>query len=133
MCVDPSLPLHITAPSAPQNLMAVPDSSTAINVSWNEPEILNGVITDYIVTYFPSDDPESETNISTMMNTLTLQLTGLEKFTNYTISVLAVTVSPGEPSQSVTVRTNEDGKFAPHSSSSSSSSSSSFLSPPPLL
>ena len=39
-----------------------------------------------------------------------IQLSGLERFANYTITVLGFTVSLGEESDPVTVRTNEDGK-----------------------
>lgn len=39
------------------------------------------------------------------------ELTGLMIFTNYSISVQAETVEPGDPSETITVTTDEDCEF----------------------
>ena len=41
---------------------------------------------------------------------LTVLISGLDPFTNYTFYVLAVTTAPSQPSDSVTVLTDEAGK-----------------------
>ena len=90
--------------------MAMASSSTAIDVTWTEPSMPNGVIRRYQVTYTRNDvmdaTPETVDETSTAV-----QLTGLEKFTNYTIFVQGFTVELGEQSDSVTARTDEDGMF----------------------
>ena len=43
-------------------------------------------------------------------NNVTVLVSGLDPFTNYTFYVLAVTVTPSEPSDSVTVFTDEGGE-----------------------
>ena len=49
---------------------------------------------------------------STGDNSTVIELTGLNIYTNYTITITAETVSLGDPSDPVTVLTDEDGKFA---------------------
>jgi len=46
------------------------------------------------------------------IGSISLLVPGLNPFTNYTFNVLAVTVAPSEPSDSVTVRTDEAGKHS---------------------
>ena len=42
---------------------------------------------------------------------VTVLVSGLDPFTNYTFYVLAVTVSPSEPSDNVIVKTDEAGNY----------------------
>ena len=67
----------------------------------------NGIITHYQVTYTRNDvmDAANTSGPATM-----IQLSGLERFTNYTITVRGFTVDLGEASDPATVRTNEDGE-----------------------
>ena len=59
--------------------------------------------------YGSSDDMEMmEVNSSTV----TVLVSGLDPFTNYTFYVLAVTVAPSEPRDNVTVLTDEAGKMS---------------------
>ena len=58
--------------------------------------------------YGSSDDMEMmEVNSSDV----TALVSGLDPFTNYTFYVLAVTVTPSERSDNVTMLTDEAGKF----------------------
>ena len=88
-------------------------SSTEIVVTWDEIPGLdqNGVIIDYEVQIeqldFPADifvDPLNTTSLS-------INVTDLEEYVNYNISVRAYTsVGPGPYSDPVTERTLEDGR-----------------------
>ena len=101
-------------------------NSTTVEVTWNPPSITNGILRYYTVGYSSSDDVEMiEVNYTDMtssrmgedigsgitINFVTLLVSGLDPFTNYTFYVLAATVAPSEPSDSVTVRTDEGGWF----------------------
>ena len=100
----------------PQNVTATALSSNEIEVSWEEVPAIsrNGIITIYGVQYEPLETFDDQISIA-MVNTsgpvLTLNLTGLEEYVEYNISVRAYTsTGPGPYSDPVTVRTLEDGK-----------------------
>lgn len=91
-------------------------SSTSINVTWVAiPSAqVKGVLTSYTVQYLPLDkygnnvtDRQQFTVPSTQMSA---ELKGLKKYTNYSISVSGVTRDIGVESQSIFVRTSEDGR-----------------------
>ena len=96
----------------PQNVQATAVSSTEIMVTWYEVPGLdqNGIIIDYEVQIEPLDFPaDIMTNLVTTTN-LSILVTGLEEYINYSIAVRAYTsVGPGPYSDPVTVRTSEDG------------------------
>ena len=107
----------IAAPtSPPSNVMATAVSPTSIMVTWDmvPPIDQNGVITMYEVLY----EPLEAFNGAIMSNTTTVDgtaravnLTGLEEYVNYTISVRAYTsAGEGPYSDGVIELTNEDGK-----------------------
>ena len=107
-------PLH-TVPSAPvQSLSGVNSSSTSLTISWQPPpaDDQNGIIRAYNVSYgLPAQESSSYTTESTPNEMI--ELTGLEKFTEYLVIVNAFTVGPG-PSASVTVRTDSDRELSRH-------------------
>ena len=94
------------APSAPMITEAFNTSSTSIRINWTAPLSPNGIIRQYIVTYINSEG--SSASDMMMTSETTAELTGLMIFTNYNISVRAVTVELGDPSETVTVTTDED-------------------------
>ena len=97
---------YTLAPNPPQNVGASVINSTTVEVTWDPPSITNGILRYYTVVYGSSDDMEMmEVNSSDV----TVLVSGLDPFTNYTFYVLAITVAPSEPSDSVTVRTDEGG------------------------
>ena len=96
------------APYPPQNVGVSSINSTTVEVTWDPPSITNGILRYYTVVYGSSDDMEMmEVNSSDV----TVLVSGLDPFTNYTFYVLAVTVAPSEPSDNVTVVTDEAGRY----------------------
>ena len=88
-------------------------SSTSIVVQWGEVPSAdqNGIIRSYTVTYkaLPSGSPQTE-----VVDAPTKQatLTGLNEYTNYSITVFASTAKgDGNVSNAIIVITDEDGKF----------------------
>ena len=94
------------APTPPQNVRNLSFNSTTVEVTWDPPSITNGILRYYTVVYGSSDDMEMmEVNSSDV----TVLVSGLDPFTNYTFYVLAVTVAQSEPSNNLTVLTSESG------------------------
>ena len=72
----------------------------------------NGIITRYQVTYTRNDVMNAAIQITDTSGAATMiQLSGLEIFSNYTITVRGFTVALGEESDPFTIMTNEDGKY----------------------
>ena len=101
----------------PENVTAVVESSTTIAVMWEEvpPIDQNGDIIMYVVMYTPLET-FGETLYSDTVNVsgsnMSVVLTGLEEYVNYTISMRAFTdVGAGPYSVAVTVLTSEDGNL----------------------
>jgi len=103
-------------------------NSTTVEVTWDPPSITNGILRYYTVEYGSSDDMEMmEVNSSDVTSSgmgsgsgsgmivgfgsISILVSGLNPFTNYTFYVLAVTVAPSEPSNNVTVVTRDIGKI----------------------
>ena len=88
-------------------------SSTSIFVSWGQVPFLdqNGVIVSYTVTYIALPRSSTQTrNDNAPVNQTTL--TGLNEFTNYSITVFASTSKGGGiQSTAIVVITDEDSKF----------------------
>ena len=107
--------LSIDPSSPPSNVMATATSPTSIMVTWDvvPPIDQNGVITMYEVLY----EPLETFNRAIMSNTTTVDgtatavnLTGLEEYVNYTISVRAYTsAGEGPYSTEIIESTAEDG------------------------
>ena len=100
------------APSPPTNIMATAISFNTITVTWSEPSMPNGEIRRYNITYYKTNDGSSN-NITLEVSDISgrsQQLTDLDPFTNYTIIVHAFAgAGIGQPSDPVTVQTNETG------------------------
>ena len=92
-------------------------SSTEIEVSWKEvPDISrNGIIIMYEVQYEPLETFNGTISIETVNTSepvLMLNLTDLEEYVEYNISVRAYTsTGPGPHSDPMTARTSEDGNM----------------------
>ena len=91
------------------------ESSTEIRVSWEEAPAIdqNGEITVYEVQYEPLETFGGQISTSTVNTSmLSINLTGLQEFVDYNISVRAYTsAGPGPYSDPVTERTLEDGEW----------------------
>ena len=104
----------------PQKVTCASPSSTSVLVSWLPPPEAsqNGEITGYSVTYSPLRDRDNGTAQSVSVDvgsplpeaSTTFLLQGLEKWTEYSVSVSALNkAGAGPPSPAVVVRTKEDG------------------------
>ena len=109
--------LSFTVPDdSPQNVTATAVSSTEIEVSWEEVPAIdeNGIIVLYEIQFVPLETFDgalvTET-VNTSGPVLTMNLTGLQEYVEYSISVRAYTsVGPGPYSDGAVERTEEDGK-----------------------
>ena len=105
---------YYTEPNAPpENVRGRNTSSTSILVQWDDvpQRDQNGIILSYTVSYktLPGGTPKTE-----VVDTSTKQvtLTGLNEYTNYSITVFASTFKgDGNVSEPIIVITDEDSKF----------------------
>ena len=105
----------IAVPSqAPTSFTVAAQTSTSISASWQLPpeDSRNGIIKGFKLFYKKKGFAGSAiTVLINDRNTLTKTVTGLLKYTEYELQVLAFTsVGDGTKSFVNTVRTNEDGK-----------------------
>ncbi|XP_041086552.1 receptor-type tyrosine-protein phosphatase S-like isoform X4 [Polyodon spathula] len=106
-------------PSAPpQDIKCSSSSSTTILVSWRPPvaESQNGILVGYSVRYqaLEGEDTTAREVKDIPPSTNQILLEGLEKWTEYHISVVAYTeIGPGPESKPVVTRTDEDVPGAP--------------------
>ena len=104
--------LH-TVPSAPPvNTSGDPLSSTSITLSWSPPplEHQNGIIRSYFI-----NSTEIETNATYSYTlfatgpTLSMTINSLHPYYTYQLTITAVTIGPGPPTNAFTVVTPPDG------------------------
>ncbi|XP_012280177.1 Down syndrome cell adhesion molecule-like protein Dscam2 [Orussus abietinus] len=117
--------------SPPQDVQCTALSSQILQVSWSPPpdSSLNGVLRGYKVVW-ESTDQLTETTKSEAKNTtaLTVTINGLEKYTNYSVQILAFTTAgDGVPSYPLYCMTKEDRPEVPAAVKAVASSSTSIL------
>ena len=104
----------LTEPNGPPfNVQVNSTSSTSFLVQWNNVPAAdqNGVILSYTVTFEALPDGSPQTKIVRAPRTQAT-LTGLNEYTNYSITVFASTIKgSGRISPSIFVITDEDSKF----------------------
>ncbi|XP_058473190.1 netrin receptor DCC isoform X4 [Solea solea] len=107
-----SAPLRITTkpdlqvPSRVESVRAEPLSPTSVQVSWDPPTQPNGPVLSYRLLW--SESPTGKEQ-SVEVNGLNYKMEGLNKFTEYTVRVLAVNrYGPGTASESAAVITQSD-------------------------
>ena len=107
--------LVFAGPSAPpSNVGGHSTSSSSIFVQWSNVPAAdqNGVILRYTVTYKALPDGSPQTKVVSAPTTY-VTLTGLNEYTNYSITVFASTVKgDGNVSEPVIVITDEDSTFS---------------------
>lgn len=92
----PTVPLNVTVTTG--------DMLRTLIVEWEPPSSPEGIITTYMVTY-------NDTTVDTSNNDTNYTITGLDPYTNYSISVLACTSNGcGDQSDVVIGTTAEEGK-----------------------
>ena len=90
------LNFHI-APGVPGDLFVNQINSTAIIVSWNEPNVTNGIITMYEILYSLGNHSVLDDNATVISVTATVNTSyeiiigGLDHFTVYSVAVRAYT------------------------------------------
>ena len=104
----------IAVPNAPPaNITGNNETSTSIFVQWNKvpADNQNGIIVNYTLTY--TEVPGGNSRIKIVIAPRTsVTLTGLKKYTNYSITVFASTAKGGgNRSEPIIVITDEDRKY----------------------
>ena len=106
--------VNLTEPYAPPaNVRGHNISSTSISVHWDIVPVAdqNGIIQTYTVKYkaLPNDSPQAAL---VSAPTTQVNLTGLTKYRNYSITVFASTAKgDGNVSEPIIVTTDEDGRL----------------------
>ena len=98
---------------APTLIKHFSPTSTSLRLFWDPPsqEKRNGILTNYTIAY--TSDPDLPMNMWQTRSTpsVSITLTGLSIFTEYTVYVAASTVAGVGPGVSVVVRTLNDSKW----------------------
>uniref|UniRef100_A0A8C4EIZ9 Netrin receptor DCC n=1 Tax=Dicentrarchus labrax TaxID=13489 RepID=A0A8C4EIZ9_DICLA len=111
---ESSVPLRITTkpdlqvPSRVESLQAVALSPTSVQVSWEPPSQPNGPVLGYRLLWTESPSGKEQ------VNGLNYKMDGLNKFTDYTVRVLAINrYGPGTALETASVTTQSDVPSAP--------------------
>uniref|UniRef100_A0A8C5DUD0 Netrin receptor DCC n=1 Tax=Gouania willdenowi TaxID=441366 RepID=A0A8C5DUD0_GOUWI len=114
---ESSAPLKITTkpdlqvPSRVESLRAGALSPSSIQVSWEPPSLPNGPVLGYRLLWTESPSGKEQ---SVEVNGLNYKMEGLNKFTEYTVRVLAINrYGPGTTSEAVSITTQSDVPGAP--------------------
>ena len=106
------LPIY-TVPGAPDHLFVNEINSTAINVTWSEPDVTNGIIKSYEILY--SVGNILDTNVISIPVVVTTNTSyqviigGLDPFTMYSVAVRAYTsTGAGELTDTFSILTDHD-------------------------
>jgi len=106
------LTLMFLAPQvAPRTFQGFNSSSTSIVLSWDPiPEWqVAGILRNFHITYRQLDTADNTTyNITLPITSLTLEITNLQKYTNYSFHIKGVTKFVGAATE-IIVTTDEDG------------------------
>ena len=102
----------LLVPSAPTITSATSAVFSQIELVWTAPEMPNGIIRDYQISYHETKlGPDSAIVLTTGSSGLEFTITGLTAaFTSYSVTVAAITIAPGNESAVVVIRTNENGE-----------------------
>ncbi|XP_020608187.1 receptor-type tyrosine-protein phosphatase S-like isoform X4 [Orbicella faveolata] len=114
---------------APQNVRGQNSSSTSILVMWDEvpAEQQNGIITGYAITYHSQTENDNG-NVQVNGSVRQTELTNLNEYVNYNITVLASTEKgDGPASDPIVVRTDQDKPFGPPQNAQGQNSSSTSI------
>uniref|UniRef100_A0AAQ5YNP5 DCC netrin 1 receptor n=1 Tax=Amphiprion ocellaris TaxID=80972 RepID=A0AAQ5YNP5_AMPOC len=114
---ESSAPLKITTkpdlqvPSRVESLRAGSLSPTSVQVNWEPPSLPNGPVLGYRLLWTESPSGKEQ---SVEVNGLNYKMEGLNKFTEYTVRVLAINrYGPGTASEPLSVTTQSDVPSAP--------------------
>ena len=97
----------IAVPSQPLNVTASPNALRSLLIEWQVPEITNGPITSYTVTYMLMN---LGTRFENSTSGTSLVITTLQPFANYTVAVQACTdAGCGLFSEEIVALTQQEG------------------------
>lgn len=94
------MPLEISATSL---------TSSTIELMWSAPITRNGIIRNYQITYFPTNNASDVSEEYTGGESFEFTITGLRAYTNYSVSIAAITITVGNAGMIVQL-TNESSK-----------------------
>ncbi|XP_025990804.2 neogenin isoform X6 [Solenopsis invicta] len=95
--------IEANVPGPPMNLEGHATSSMSITLSWEEPQVINGRISKYIITFMEGDGEE----VTRETTSTTYELVDLVPYTEYSIRVQAVNENgPGAFSKDIMIRTH---------------------------
>uniref|UniRef100_A0A8C5E1E0 DCC netrin 1 receptor n=1 Tax=Gouania willdenowi TaxID=441366 RepID=A0A8C5E1E0_GOUWI len=101
----------VQVPSRVESLRAGALSPSSIQVSWEPPSLPNGPVLGYRLLWTESPSGKEQ---SVEVNGLNYKMEGLNKFTEYTVRVLAINrYGPGTTSEAVSITTQSDVPGAP--------------------
>jgi len=72
-------------------------NATAVNVTWDEPDMPNGIIRNYTISVFTSDNSLVLSTSPAVVTALHVMIFGLTHDTMYVFNVSAVTIVAGDP------------------------------------
>ena len=108
--------LYSIAPGPPGSLFVNEINSTAIIVSWSEPDVTNGIITSYEILYSVGNILDTDAisiPVDVITNTSYQVIIGeLDPFTMYSVAVRAYTrIGGGELTNTFSILTDPYSKF----------------------
>ena len=101
--------MYVVGPGEPRNVTVKVTSSTSINVSWKEPFLPNGNISEYWIYFGQQKGDLNQTTVAGSARSR--ELSALRPFTTYYIKVRAKTTKLGNASALLNATTFEDSKF----------------------
>jgi len=104
--------IYLAPTCSPTLTSVIATSSTSVVLSWSplpNTKCRNGVLRGYRVVYKQIQRGSIEYKNITSSSTITTDVSGLDKYTEYSFQVLAYTVKDGPWSNEMKTKTNEDG------------------------
>ena len=84
------------APSSPRDITVMSINATAVNITWSEPAMTNGIVRNYTIIVLTSDHHVVRMTHSMDITDLTIMIVGLTHNTDYIVNISAWTVRQGE-------------------------------------
>ena len=94
-------------PEAPTDFIATVISSTSVQLSWNMPDVINGILIHYTLVY---TDNVNTSTITYDNDTFAATVTGLNEHSFYLFAIYANTNTGAGPNSTVSATTFEDSK-----------------------
>ena len=79
--------LSILGPSEPRNLNFTSASTSSLTLQWNEPSSLNGILTNYSLSWKRTDGEGSETSKLLPNDSLSYQISNLNSNKEYEVTI----------------------------------------------